>query len=60
MSPGLDDGPRNMMMSPGLDSPLPHSPADSYDIIDYISNNGEIVRGPPPPLIPYFRLHLIF
>jgi len=39
MSPGLDDGPRNMMMSPGLDSPLPHSPADSYDIIDYISNN---------------------
>ena len=42
MSPGLDDGPATqMMMSPGLDSPTPNSPAESLDIIDYISNNGK-------------------
>jgi len=39
MSPGLEDGPR--LLSPGLDSPLPQSPENNLDIIDYISNDSD-------------------
>ncbi len=51
MSPGLEDGPR--LISPGLESPLPMSPAHSLDIIDYISNGRSNnilfeLKTPPP------------
>jgi hypothetical protein len=42
-SPGLDDGPvrrpasGRLLLSPGLDSPA-YSPANSVDLIDYLSN----------------------
>jgi len=39
VSPGLEDGPR--MLSPGLDSPLPQSPAQSLDLIGYLDNESD-------------------
>jgi hypothetical protein len=45
-SPGLDDGPigsaGRLLLSPGLDSPV-YSPANSVDLIDYLSNGESAV-----------------
>merc|ERR1719365_302367 len=40
MSPGLEDGPRRMLVSPGLDS-APGSPVPSLDFINYIGNDSD-------------------